>query len=80
MAAYTNHVASKGGRGGQGNVHVCLRRGEGGLVKSSRSFLGPDFSKVVGRFREYNLVCDHFFENRTKKYKVVCDHFFRERA
>ena len=59
----------------------CLSTlGGGGLVKSSRSFLGPDFSKVVGRFREYNLVCDHFFENRTKKYKVVCDHFFRERA
>ena len=43
MAAYTNHVASKGGGGSQGNVHVCLRRGEGGLTKVHVAFLAQIF-------------------------------------
>ena len=65
QAAYTNHVASKGGGGSQGNVHVCLRRGEGGFDKSPRSFFGPNFSIVVGKFR--------FFLKRTKK---ICHYLF----
>ena len=62
---YTNHVASKGGGGSQGNVHVCLRRGEGGFDKSPRSFFGPNFSIVVGKFRV-------FFLKRTKKFVTTC--------
>ena len=60
MAAYTNHVASKGGGGSQGNVHVCLRRGEGGFDKSPCSFFAPNFSIVVRKFR----VC--FFKKNKK--------------
>ena len=39
--------SQSGGRGGQGNVYVCLQGGRGGFVKSLRSFLGPIFFKKL---------------------------------
>ena len=75
LGSYTNYVATKGGRGGQGNVYFCLHGGRGVVVKCLRSFLDPIFSKnyifvkVDCMIFLYSLARDPFKSTYKKKLK-----------